>query len=98
MRRASVSIMSNIAEGFGRVGNRELIRFLDISRASVLEVQSLSYVALDVGHISRKEFERLYSAAEEVLGLVSGLAAYLRKSLAASGLERRTSKPALRTE
>lgn len=47
IRRAAVSIMSNIAEGFARRTNKEFTRFLYISHGSVAEVQSLLYVALD---------------------------------------------------
>ena len=49
IRRAAVSIMSNIAEGFGRGGNAELIQFLAIARGSAAEVQAQLYVALDAG-------------------------------------------------
>ncbi|MEA2084022.1 MAG: four helix bundle protein [Thermodesulfobacteriota bacterium] len=48
VRRAAVSVMSNIAEGFDRGGNRELIQFLYIAKGSAAEVQAQLYVALDV--------------------------------------------------
>jgi four helix bundle protein len=48
IRRASVSVMANIAEGFWRKGTRELSRYLTIAQASVIEVQSHLYVALDL--------------------------------------------------
>jgi four helix bundle protein len=53
IRRASVSIMSNIAEGFGRGGNREFIQFLSMAKGSVSEVQAQLYVAVDVGYITK---------------------------------------------
>ena len=57
--RAAVSTMSNIAEGFGRKSNKDFAHFLDVSRGSALEVQSLLYVALDICYIAEDEFNRL---------------------------------------
>jgi four helix bundle protein len=76
--RAAVSSMSNIAEGFARMSARDFARFLDISRGSVMEVQSLLYVALDVGYVEKSEFDRLYQKAEETLSLIGGFTSYLR--------------------
>jgi four helix bundle protein len=49
--RAAVSSMSNVAEGFSRNSDKDFARFLDIAKGSVLEVQSLLYVALDIGYM-----------------------------------------------
>ena len=81
IRRASVSSMSNIAEGFARKNDREFARFLDIGKGSATEVQSLLYVALDVGYVTRDEFERLHKLAAEAASLISGLTTYLRRGL-----------------
>jgi four helix bundle protein len=75
--------MSNIAEGFARKNDKEFARFLDIAKGSVTEVQSLLFVALDVGYVARSEFDRLYKMAAEVAALMSGLITYLRKDRAA---------------
>ena len=56
MRRAMISVMSNIAEGFCRGGNKELAQFLFIARGSLAEVNSQLYIASDLGCISNKEF------------------------------------------
>ncbi len=77
--RAAVSSMSNIAEGFARKGDREFAHFLDISNGSAIEVQSLLYVALDVGYVEKTEFERLYKISDETASLIGGFTSYLRK-------------------
>jgi len=75
---ASVSSMSNIAEGFSRKGNREFIQFLFISKSSAAEVQSQLYVALDQGYINQDDFDKVYNQAEIVSKLDSGLIKYLQ--------------------
>ena len=79
--RAAVSSMSNIAEGFSRNSDRDFAHFLDIAKGSVLEVQSLLYVALDIGYIGNDEFERLYELTDKTASLIGGLIVYLRKRL-----------------
>ena|SRR5208282_4613966 len=64
IRRASVSAMSNIAEGFERGGNREFLQFLSNAKGSAGEVRSQLYVALDAGFINQKKFDDLYGHAE----------------------------------
>jgi len=71
--------MSNIAEGFARKSDRDLAHFLDIAKGSATEVQSLLYVALDVGYVARDEFDRVYKLAAEAASLISGLTSYLRR-------------------
>jgi four helix bundle protein len=56
MRRAAVSVMANIAEGFSTRSNQEFIRFLDFSTRSAVEVQSQLYVAHDLHYIDQKRF------------------------------------------
>src|SRR5688500_7767547 len=60
IRRASVSVMTNIAEGFARHSPIEFARFLDIARASAREVQSLLYVGRDRGYIDDDGFSNAY--------------------------------------
>jgi len=78
--RAAVSCMSNIAEGFGRKSDKDFAHFLDMAKGSAVEVQSLVYVALDVGYIQEAEFRRLSTLADETASLVGGLSSYLRKN------------------
>ena len=80
LRRASVSILSNIAEGFERGGNKEFIQFLSNAKGSAGELRAQLYVALDAGLIDQRSFETLYSAAEETSRLIGGLMRYLRQS------------------
>ena len=77
IQSATVSIMSNIAEGFSRRTAKEFMQFLFIAKGSAAEVQSQLYVALDQGHISKQKFEELYSKSDEVARLTSGFIRYL---------------------
>jgi four helix bundle protein len=80
IRRAAVSVMSNIAEGFERGGDKEFLQFLSLAKASSAEVRSHLYVALDQRYLSQKEFEELKCQAEGVGKMVAGFMNYLRKS------------------
>ena len=77
IRRASVSVMSNIAEGFARRGDKEFKRFLSIALGSSAEVQSQLYAALDLNYITKKEFQEAYSIALETGKLITGFMQYL---------------------
>ncbi len=87
IQRASVSIMSNIAEGFERGGRGEFHQFLSMAKASCAEVRSLLYVALDNTYISQTSFAELMVLAEEVGRIVGGLRASVDKQRKA-GLKR----------
>ena len=76
--RASVSIMSNIAEGFHRYSKKEFINFLVISRGSIAEVQSHLFVALDLKYINEEQFNKLYSQSEDIFKQKNALIKYLR--------------------
>ncbi len=78
IRRASVSVMSNIAEGFPRQTDKEFIQFLHIAKGSASEVQSQLYVALDLKYISQATLKELYELAEETIRLSSGFVRYLK--------------------
>ena len=77
MRRAAVSITSNIAEGFERSNNREFRRFLSFAKGSAGEVRSQLYVALDEGYIDQISFDRVYGLAMQTIRQISGLMRYL---------------------
>jgi len=73
LQRASVSIMSNIAEGYERFGPGEFHQFTVIAKGSCAEVRSLLYVALDCGYLDEQRFNDLMSSANEVSRLINGL-------------------------
>ncbi len=80
IRRASVSIMSNIAEGYERDGAGEFIQFLAMAKASAGEVRSQLYVAVDRKYITKGVFDQLCDTATQTSRMISGLMHYLRKS------------------
>ena len=59
IRRAAISITSNIAEGFERSNNNEFLRFLSYAKGSTGEVRSQLYVALDEGYVTQQHFDTL---------------------------------------
>lgn len=80
MRRASVSIMANIAEGFARKGSKEFGQFLFVAKASAAELQSHAYVALDQGYMGEPDFKELYDKLDHVSRMLSNLIKYLSTS------------------
>lgn len=80
IQRASVSIMANIAEGFGRRSDKEFANFLNMAHGSVAEVQSHLYVALDLGYVTQENFDRLNGLIDEISRMTLVLAQHLRKS------------------
>jgi four helix bundle protein len=81
LRRASVSIMANIAEGFGRRSDKEFANFLNMAHGSAAECQSHLYVALDLGYLDQASFDHLYSAFDECSRMVISLSHHLRREL-----------------
>ena len=77
MRRASVSIMANIAEGFSRKSDREFSQFLYIAKSSASELQSHAYVAMDQKYISDSEFNHLYDGVDHASRMISNLIKHL---------------------
>ena len=80
IRRASVSVMSNIAEGNDRSGTGEFIQFLANAKGSAAEVRCQLYVALDQSYITETEFKEISDLALETGRMIGGLLSYLRSS------------------
>ncbi len=80
IRRASVSVMANIAEGFDRGGKKEFIQFLSIAKGSLGEVKSHLYVALDMTYIDQTTFDALYKLSDNINCMVFRLMSYLQKT------------------
>ena len=77
IQRAAVSICSNIAEGFERRGNKELINFLWIAKGSAAEVCSQLYNARDLGYITDEQFKTMYDSSKQIGGMLFNLIAVL---------------------
>ena len=80
IRRASVSVVSNIAEGFEREGDKEFLQFLSMAKGSCGEVRAQLYVAFDQGYISKDQFHVVSNNALNISKMISGLMSYLRQS------------------
>lgn len=80
IRRASISILSNIAEGFERNGDKEFLQFLSIAKASNAEVYAQLYVALDQQYIDNTKFKEIAEDLEETGRIIGGLMKYLHQS------------------
>jgi four helix bundle protein len=73
MRRAAVSVSSNLAEGSSRFSNADFVRFLEIATGSLFEVVSQAFIGRRQGFLTEPEFQQLYAAAEEQGRMLSGL-------------------------
>ncbi|MEP7212765.1 MAG: four helix bundle protein [Acidobacteriota bacterium] len=80
LRRAAVSIMANIADGYGRRTNKDFANFLVIAHASAAEVQSHLYIALDLKYISQPDFDSCYQMLDEISRMTMTLCSHLRKT------------------
>lgn len=80
MRKAAISVMSNIGEGAERDGDNENIVFLSYSKGSVGELRSQLYIALDRKYIDEKEFKEIYDILMKQGALIKGYMRYLKNS------------------
>ncbi len=78
MRRASVSVMSNIAEGYESRTRSLFIEYLGRAKASAGEIRAQAYVALDTGYIQKTEFEELFELSDKCSRQISRFITYLR--------------------
>ncbi len=80
IRRATISIMSNVAEGFERFSKKEFIQYLNIARGSAGEVRSHLYLALDLEYIKQEEFTDMKRKCESISGHIWNFMKYLKNS------------------
>ncbi len=79
LRRAALSVMNNLAEGFGRFSEKDSLRFYDIAKASIYEVKSMLYVLEDVKYLSAERLTHLRAHTESTLKLTLGWIRYLNQ-------------------
>ena len=80
IRRAAISVTSNIAQGFDAQSNAEFVQFLTYSRRSVSEVKNQLYIALDQKYITQQEFDDTYAMCANVSKMLHGFMGYLKTS------------------
>lgn len=80
IRRAAISILSNIAEGFERETDKEFIRFLYIAKGSAGEVRSQLYIARDLHFITEREFNQLFDHCLKISSMIYNLIKYLKRT------------------
>jgi four helix bundle protein len=73
IRRCSVSIASNIAEGSGRYSDKEFLQFLSIARGSVAELYTQLFISAEVGYLSKNDFDNIEISINEIGKMINGL-------------------------
>ena len=80
IRRAAVSIPSNISEGFGRGGNREFLQFLSIAKGSLYELKTQLIIANEIGYLDNEIFIKMSNDSDEVGKMLTSFMNYLSNS------------------
>lgn len=80
VRRAAISVSSNIAEGYERNGNKEFIQFLSYAKGSCGEIKSQWAIAFELGYVSLAQKEEVISEINEISRMIGGLIDYLKTS------------------
>ena len=79
LKRSTISIMANIAEGFHRKSNKDFMKFLDYSRSSIAETLSHCFIALDQSYINDSEMQKVKEQSELIWKKINSLISYLNK-------------------
>lgn len=90
--RAAVSIMSNIAEGFESQTQSQFVRYLGIAKASAGEARSQLYIALDIGYITKLQFEQAYELADKTIRQLYRFMNYLKSHPSTRRISEETSE------
>jgi four helix bundle protein len=93
LQRSAVSVMSNIAEGFGRYGPADMGRFVDIAIGSCAEVRSQLWLAFDLGHLTEAQRTSLTDRCRRVEQLLFGLRRHLRSAVEPPRVTKRSRDP-----
>jgi four helix bundle protein len=80
IRRAAISVLSNISEGFERDGNKEFVQFLSLAKGSCGEIRAQLYIALDQAYLNDMQFQELSEHTFRVGRIIAGLMRYLNTS------------------
>ncbi|MDQ5929699.1 MAG: hypothetical protein QG594_1480 [Bacteroidota bacterium] len=81
IRRSSISIPSNIAEGYGRDGNKDYLKFLNIATASLFEMQTQLEIAFNLGFVNQIQFNKTYENSREIERMISSFSRKIKESL-----------------
>lgn len=81
IRRSSISIPSNISEGYGREGLNDYLRFLNIAMSSLFELQTQIEIAYNLEYIKKDEFEKLYEMSREIERMLSSFIRSLKSKV-----------------
>lgn len=81
IRRASVSIPSNIAEGAGRRSDKEFLQFLYISMGSIQEIDTQLLISLNLSYLTKSEYEILLTKLDQISKMISGLIKFVKERL-----------------
>ena len=95
IRRASISITSNIAEGSGRNSDKDFAHFLEQSYGSLIEVASIHYLALDEGYVKESDLEPLFDELEKLAKRIAALNRSLAVQTTKTPFTRSAKTPAL---
>lgn len=81
IKRASISVMNNIAEGFSRYSRKEFIRYLNISQSSASEVKSMLYVIEDLNYEAKDKLQNIHDQIDKTRNLILAFIKYLNKPM-----------------
>lgn len=80
LKRAALSIMNNIAEGFSRFSRKEFVRFLSVSQSSASEVKSMLYILEDLNYASNEQLQIIHNQLDKTRSLILAFIKYLNKN------------------